>query len=250
MTRFGCAALTRRIERRLVSELALEPRALPPELERLTGTFRGQTTTLEARAYSGPRLAYARFVEVESAGPGRGLDIEVDINLDINLDIGNALALPRAEFALPVLGVDLVEVGSDSALVIADLSPMTDDRAERARESAVLGRHRPTALGRRSELPAWALEWFSADALSARFSPDQAVAPEAAVMAYVEAFVELVHAGRTDPGQSALVARRQQAYSSAHLERDRGLLLLRRLFEPALAERFLREILFPERVQT
>lgn len=246
MTQFACAALTRRIERRLVSELALEPRALPPELALLQGSFRGRDVTLQARAYSGPRLAYARFVEVESTGLG----LDRHVSPRVELDIGNVLALPATEFALPLLGVDLVEVGRDSALVVADLSPMTDDPRERAHESAVLGRHLPADLGSRRELPAWAFEWFSADALSVRVGPDQRDAAEAAVMAHVEAFIELARASRPEPDRCDRIARRQRAYSAAHRERDRGLLLLRRLFEPALADRFSSEILFPDRVQT
>jgi hypothetical protein len=229
---FAFAELVRRIERRAVEELSLEPRALPAELSELNGTFRGAPATLLARAYSGPRLAYVRFVEVKSR----------------HLDIGNVLALPRAEFDVPVLGIDLVEVGRDTAMVVADLSPMTEQPRERAEQRVVLARHqRPgTKLGAASELPDWAREWFSDDALSARVSPAQASESDAAVNAYVAAFVELVRASNPQPERAELVATRQQAYAAAHRERDRGLLLLRRIFEPALAGRFASEVLFPE----
>lgn len=234
MRGFAFAELVRRIERRLVSELSLEARALPPELATLQGTFRGEPATLEARAYAGPRLGYMRCVEVRSR----------------DLDIGNVLGLPRAEFALPVLGIDLVEVGRDTAVVVADLSPMTEGRAERAEQHALLARHRPSsaALGAASELPDWAREWFSDDALAARVGPGEAGASEAAVGAYVAAFIELVRRAEAEPAGAALISSRQRAYSAAHRERDRGLLLLRRMFDPALADRFMREVLFPEQV--
>jgi hypothetical protein len=38
---------------------------------------------------------------------------------------------------------------------------------------------------------------------------------------------------------------RQRAYSTSHLTDDRALQMLGRLFEPGLASRFLREVLFP-----
>ena len=40
----------------------------------------------------------------------------------------------------------------------------------------------------------------------------------------------------------------QSRYCAAHRKDDRGLMLLHKLFEPTLAERFLREVLFPERM--
>ena len=122
----GFAAVVGRIERRLVAELALEPQPLPRELARLDGSFRGEPATLVARAYAGPRLGYVRCVEVTSR----------------HLDIGNVLALPRREYALPVLGIDLVEVRRETAVVVADLSPMSESASERAHELAVLARHR------------------------------------------------------------------------------------------------------------
>lgn len=234
MSRFGFAELVRRIERRLVGELSLEARPLPPELSRLDGTFRGEPATLEARAYSGPRLGYVRFVEVRSR----------------DLDIGNVVGLPRVEFPLPVLGVDLVEVGRDTAVVVADLSPMSEDAPERAEQSRALARHRASSAGlASSELPDWAREWFSDDALCARVIPAQASASEASTLAYAAAFVDLVREARAEPARAERIMSRQEAYAAAHRERDRGLLLLRRMFEPIVADRFLREVLFPEQVR-
>jgi hypothetical protein len=39
---------------------------------------------------------------------------------------------------------------------------------------------------------------------------------------------------------------RELDYFRAHRERDRGLMLLCRIFQPSVADRFLREVLFPE----
>lgn len=235
MSAFAFAELVRRVERRSIAELSLEPRALPAEIAQLHGTFRGEPARLVARAYASPRLAHVRFVELQSR----------------HLDIGNVLALPRAEFGLPVLGVDLVQVGRDTALVVADLSPMTEQPSERAEQRAVLARHQPPGaeLGSPYELPDWARAWFSDAALAARVSPDQAAQSEAAVSAYFAAFAELVRASKPQPERAELVARRQRAYAAAHREHDRGLLLLRRMFGPALADRLSNEVLFPEGVR-
>jgi Ferredoxin-dependent bilin reductase len=230
----GFVALVRASERRLVRELGLEPYPLEPELARLDGDFRSQPATLVARAYTGPGLRYARFVELESQG----------------LEIGNVVLFPSAELPLPVLGVDLVEVGRETAVVVADLSPMTDEAGVRGQQHAVLARHRAqgTPLAAAGELPAWAAEWFSSLAVSARVSAEQAPAAVGTVNAFVSAFIELAQGALPDPTAAACRSSRQEAYSAAHREHDRGLLLLRRIFEPALADRFLREVLFPERL--
>jgi hypothetical protein len=230
----GFVALVRASERRLVRELRLTPHPLEPELARLDGAFRSQPATLVARAYTGRGLRYARFVEIESPG----------------LEIGNIVLFPSPELPLPVLGVDLVEVGRDTAVVVADLSPMSEDAGVRARQLAVLARHRadcpPLALS--GELPAWAAEWFSSLAVSARIGAEQAPAAVSAVDAFVSAFIELAQSAVPDAAAAAQLSRRHEAYSAAHREHDRGLLLLRRMFEPTTADRFLREVLFPERL--
>jgi len=81
-----------------------------------------------------------------------------------------------------------------------------------------------------------------------RVGVEQAEASGAAVLPYVAAFIELVRTGAADALGAEQTTRRQNAYSAAHRERDRGLLLLRRIFEPSLADRFLKRVLFPEEV--
>ncbi len=231
---FGFVPLVRAIERRLVRELELARHPLEPELARLEGSFRGEPATLVARAYTGPGLRYARFVGLESEG----------------LEIGNVALFSRAELLLPVLGVDLVEVGRDTAVVVADLSPMTDDAGVRERQLAVLAGRRAEGprLDACAELPGWAAQWFSSLAMSARISAEQSPAAMGAIDAFVSAFIELARSAVPDRAAVAAVASRQQAYADAHREHDRGLLLLRRIFEPETADLFLRRVLFPEKL--
>jgi hypothetical protein len=60
-------------------------------------------------------------------------------------------------------------------------------------------------------------------------------------------FVELVRAAPAADHERD-VAGWQGRYCAAHRQDDRGLTLLHKMFEPTLAERFLREVLFPERI--
>jgi hypothetical protein len=231
---FGFAATLRRLEARLVRELSLAPVELPRELARLEGAWRDEPALLEARAYRGPRIRYARFVELRGA----------------ELEIGNALCLAVPELPLPILGVDLVGLGRDTAVVVADLSAVASEEDRRAEQLAVLREHRAKGpmLPRAGELPAWAASWFSDEALLARVGLDQVASVDPALSEFAAAFVQLAEATTPDPHGTIHVATRHAAYCEAHLLHDRGLQLLRRIFEPTLAERFLREVLFPERL--
>lgn len=222
-----------RAERALREGLALRSVAIPPELARLAGTFRGARVTLEARAYRGPHTAYARVVRVSGA----------------ELEIVNVLCLSTPERALPILGVDLVALARDTLVAVADLSPLHPEPATRARQLAPLARRRlerPFELPA-GELPAWCVDWFSPEALLTRVPARALPLVAEAVHAYVEAYVELARTSEPDGSVVEAVSAGQRGYARAHVEHDRGLGLLKKLFDPTLAERFLAEVLFPER---
>ena len=233
----GFVQLVRDIESRLVEALGLGPHTIPADLGRIDGVFRDKPAALEARAYGGGSARYARFVELSSG----------------DLEIGNILIVPRPELPLPVLGVDLVSLGRETAVVVADLSPVTLDGERRELERAVLERHRassPSLSEQQSELPGWASTWFSSGALCARVPVERAREAATAVGDFVTAFLELERECPSDPGGGERVSARQHEYCAAHRAEDRGLLLLRRIFQPQRADRFLREVLFPERLPT
>lgn len=226
---FGFSAAGTQTERRLVSALGLEPLTLPPELGRLVGSWKGSPVALAARAYAGARVGYARFVEIVGG----------------NLEIVNVLALARPRYPAPMLGADLVGLGRDIAVVVCDLSPVPGapepplPPAEQARLQAL---DLP-----RAALPDWCQPWFSPQALCTRVAAARAESASAALQLFAERFVEVVRAA-PEAERERDVADWQGRYCAAHRNDDRGLALLHKLFEPTLAERFLREVLFPERL--
>ncbi len=229
----GLDALSAQAERALARGLGLRAVTVPPELARLEGTFRGAPVLLEARAYRGPHTAYARVVQVR--GP--------------ELAILNVLCLSAPERALPILGVDLVALARDTLVAVADLSPLHPDPAVRARQLEPLARRRrerPLALPA-GELPAWCAAWFSPEALLTRVPAGALPLVTEAVHAYVDAYVELARTSEPDANAVDAISAGQRGYARAHIEHDRGLALLKKLFDPALAERFLTQVLFPER---
>jgi hypothetical protein len=216
----------------LIRALDLVPAPLPAELARIEGQWKDAPVVLDARAYRGERVAYARFVSIQGE----------------NLEIGNALCLSAPAYPLPILGVDLVGLGKDTVVAVADLSPILDqpDARDRQLRGLATRRARGPALPSGGELPAWCSAWFSPHALFTRAPSARCVDVAHAIEDYWRAYAELAVAAEPGAG-AARVEGAQRDYCVAHLEHDRGLQMLRKLFEPALADRFLREVLFPER---
>jgi phycocyanobilin:ferredoxin oxidoreductase len=223
------ASATAAVEALLVRSLELGPLLLPPELATIDGKHKGQPVRLEARAYSGPRIRYARFVRIQGGG----------------LDIGNVLCLPAPEYPLPMFGADLVSLARVTAMVVADLSPVPGAPSAGAELAAI--RAAQPDLPSAGELPEWALRWFSPEPLFARVDVGSREAALAALLGYASVFSELAQRAAAAPERAAATLRWQHAYCAAHREEDRGLMLLSKLFERERALRFLREILFPER---
>jgi phycocyanobilin:ferredoxin oxidoreductase len=188
-------------------------RAVPGE--RAAGTFRGEPVELEVRAHEGGPFRFARFIEVRGAG----------------LEIGNILCLPRRDLLLPIFGADLVRIGAQPAMIAADLSPVAGE------DVSAVSAGRP-ALPEAGELPAWAQQVFSPHALYTRVSDGQLDDARRAFLFFPRTLMAL-HAV---PGDSSPAQRR---YCVAHLEDDKGLQLLARMFGDAWARRFLRDVMFP-----
>jgi phycocyanobilin:ferredoxin oxidoreductase len=227
---FGFGVLCSATEQSLVRALQLQALPLPAELVRLAGSWKGQPVTLSARAYAGPRIGYARFVEIAGAG----------------LDIGNVLLLSEAEYPLPMLCADLVGLGKDTGVEVADLSPVPPLREQAPLSEQDMSQLRGLALPPGGELPAWCGPWFSAQPLFARVAPQHAPAVAAALEVLCQRFLQLAGACEAQPGAALAVAQWQAQYCEAHRRDDRGLNLLHKMFDPALADRFLRRVLFPE----
>jgi phycocyanobilin:ferredoxin oxidoreductase len=222
VTPFDLAGILRANEAMLVAALGLEPLPLPRELAAMDGEWKGEAVRMRARAYAGARIRYARFVAIESNA----------------LEIVNMLCLSRPEWPLPILGVDLVDLGRGAAVAAADLSPATPEHP--APEMP-----RAPSLISAGELPGWCARWFSPHALFARVPPGERAALAERIGACCRVFAETAAGAERHGPSAAAVAARQAAYAEAHLEEDRGLQLLTRMFDPQLATRFLREVLFP-----
>jgi hypothetical protein len=206
---FGFNAALDAIERRMVRDLKLESVPAFGEWSERTGSWKGDPVRWRAIAWEGPRVGLFRTVRVSSEG----------------LEIVNVLAWARAPLAAPILGIDLVAARHDSAIVVADLSPLDPTPTPNA------------------ALPAWAQRIFSPTPIVERVTVDSAPSVLDRVQAMTANFVTLVlGAGAADPcWRDAAIER----YRLAHLDDERMRTMLNHMFGAAHAERLLHTVLFP-----
>ena len=197
----------------------MRPVALDPQLAFAAGSLKGVEIRLEARGYAGGAIAFARFVELWGG----------------TLEITNLLCLPLTSCALPILGADFVSVSSQSALVAADLSPVP---------GSVPVAPLVHALPSGGKLPDWCDRVFSPQPLFSRVGADRRDEACAAVLECVDQFCALAAAGGP-AGSEREIAQAQRGYARAHLDDDKGLAMLGRIFGDAWAQRFLSEVMFP-----
>lgn len=228
----GVLAIGDACERALTERFALRALALDPAVAGARGAWKGEPAVVDARAYTGGPLRYARVVRVV-AGP---------------LAIANVLGVSHHALGLPILGIDLVALGTrDAAMVAADLTPtLPAGRARDAQLAAASDLVGPDpALPPGGELPGWCREWFSPRALYVRPAAAELPVAGEALARRIAALAGLAAAATPDPARAAVVARRVDGYFQAHRTEDKGLGLLGRMFGFAWMEQFVAEILFP-----
>ena len=207
---FGFAAALDAIERRVVRDLKLESAPVFASWSEGTGSWKGDAIRWRAAAWEGPRVGLFRTVRITSE----------------HVEIANVLGWARAPLAAPIFGADLVAARADSALVVADLSPLDPPGTSHA------------------ALPAWAHGIFSGAPIVERVNVASASAAVQRVEQMAAEFVSLVHAAvpAADPRAREAALDR---YRAAHLEDERMRTMLTHMFGAAHAERLLNTVLFP-----
>jgi hypothetical protein len=212
MPRFGFGAHALRLERHLADSLQLTPLPLPPEFTTREGRWKGSGATLMATAWSGPSVAFARFVSLTAPA----------------LDIGNILVMPRRDLAAPIFGADLVGARPDAGLVVADLSPVVGgpDGAPAA------------------PLPDWAAGVFSSTPVIERTSPEHVFRALGQVDDMARRFVSLL-GETTTPGDGDSILAAHARYIDAHRRDEKTAAMLANIFGGEWAAAFVDRVLYP-----
>jgi hypothetical protein len=229
---FGFVRALERAESELAARLELDRVPLPTGLSGARGVIRGTPAAIEARAYAGPKIAYARFVTLKGDG----------------VEIANLLCFGSATHRVPIFGADLVAVGPRRAMLAADLTPSTRDGAFWSELLSPLRerRARAEALPDGGELPSYCSDFFSSLYLYVRVEPPQRDAALASFDDYSAVYADLVSSSRATPEYASEISGLQRDYSLSHRKDERGLELMTKAFGTDFALPFVERVLFPE----
>ncbi|MGL5081953.1 MAG: phycocyanobilin:ferredoxin oxidoreductase [Microcoleaceae cyanobacterium] len=132
--------LANRIEATWSRHFDLEPYDFPAELGYVEGRLEGEKLTIENKCYQTPQF---RKMHLELAKVGHSLDIL------------HCVMFPRANYALPTFGTDLVGGRGQISAAIADLSPTNPERVLPPAYHAELARLPIHSFAQPREIPAW-----------------------------------------------------------------------------------------------
>ena len=120
--------------------LNLFPYDIPEDLGYVEGNLEGEKLVIENRCYQTPQF---RKLHLELAQVGD------------RLDILHCVMFPRANYPLPIFGVDLVGSQKGISAAIVDLSPVTRDRTLPKSYRYILANLLPVEFSQPRDLPPW-----------------------------------------------------------------------------------------------
>jgi phycocyanobilin:ferredoxin oxidoreductase len=225
-------ALAQRIRRCREPLPALEPLAIDPELEAISGSLDGDALFIRNEVH---RCRGLRKLHLETARLGAGLQIL------------HCVFFPDPHYDLPVFGADIVAGRGGVSAAIVDLSPVTGTLP--ATIEGPLAALERGSFAQERELPDWG-SIFSPHVLFVR--PEDGAEERrfmdhvAAVLAVLaEALAVTPPAASDDP---ATVARweGQVRYCKQQKQNDKTRRVLEKAFHPEWADRYIENLLFDE----
>lgn len=210
----------------------LEPLAVDPELEAISGSLDGEALFIRNELH---RCRGLRKLHLETARLGLGLQIL------------HCVWFPDPRFDLPVFGADIVASPAGVSAAIMDLSPVRGVLPEGI--AAALAERPPRHYSQPRELPPWG-SIFSPHVRFVR--PADAAEEGMFVEEVAEALAILAGACHHTPAQAATdpatVERwaGQLSYCKQQKQNDKTRRVLEKAFNPAWAERYIEDLLFDD----
>jgi len=209
--------------------LNLSTYPLPAELGYVEGRLEGERLTIENRCYQSPQF---RKMHLELAKVGVGLDIL------------HCVMFPNPDYALPMFGTDLVGGRGQISAAIADLSPVSRDRALPVEYQTHLAALPPPNFTQPRELPAWG-DIFSSFCLFVR--PDGAI-EESTFVERVKAFLTIhcqqAVATQPTPDLRSEILAGQKYYCTKQQQNDKTRRVLEKAFGEEWAHHYMTTVLF------
>ncbi|MEI6614962.1 MAG: phycocyanobilin:ferredoxin oxidoreductase [Cyanobium sp. ELA507] len=225
-------ALAERIRRCREELPGLEPLAIDPALEAISGSLDGEDLFIRNEVH---RCRGLRKLHLETARLGAGLQIL------------HCVFFPDSRFDLPVFGADVVAGRGVVSAAIVDLSPVEQalpegiDRALAALPQAAFTQQR--------ELPAWG-SIFSPHVLFVRpVDADEERRFIDHVASVLGVLAEAVSAGTASPPDDPATVNRWQGqlrYCKQQKQNDKTRRVLEKAFNPAWADQYIENLLFDD----
>jgi phycocyanobilin:ferredoxin oxidoreductase len=225
-------ALAQRIRHGRSRMVGLEPLAIDPALEAISGSLDGEALFIHNELHQARGL---RKLHLETAHLGAGLQIL------------HCVLFPDPRHDLPVFGADIVAGRGGVSAAIVDLSPVGDGLpAAMEAGLAALPRH---GFEQPRELPAWGAI-FSPHVLFIRPGSTQEEARFVeTVGAYLDILAQAAAASEPQaPDDPATVQRwqGQLRYCRQQKQNDKTRRVLEKAFHPAWADRYIEQLLFDD----
>ena len=213
------------------SQLETSAYDTPSDLGYVEGLLEGEKLTIENDCY---QTGQFRKLHLELAKVGK------------HLDILHCVMFPRAEFHLPIFGVDIVAGPAGVSAAIVDLSPVSPNQTLPTSYQTALGSLPPVTFSQPRALPAWG-DIFSNFCLFVRpTSAEEGTLFLEQVTQYLSIHCQL--ASEAKPIQSAAeyasILAGQRRYCSQQQQNDNPRRILERAFGSEWADRYLQTMLF------
>jgi phycocyanobilin:ferredoxin oxidoreductase len=211
---------------------ALEPLAIPAELEAISGSLDGDALFIRNEVH---RCRGLRKLHLETARLGAGLQIL------------HCVFFPDPHYALPVFGADIVAGRAGVSAAIVDLSPVGEGLPP-AILTALETRRRPP-FSQVRELPAWG-SIFSPQVLFVRPEGPQEegwfVDEVAFILELLGAAAAVAEPQPTDHPATVVRWQGQLDYCRQQKRNDKTRRVLEKAFDPHWADRYIEELLFDD----
>ncbi|MEY3464376.1 MAG: Phycocyanobilin:ferredoxin oxidoreductase [Cyanobacteriota bacterium] len=225
-------ALAERIRQSWLQLPELEPLAVDPELEAISGSLDGEALFIRNELR---RCRGLRKLHLETARLGAGLQIL------------HCVLFPDPRYDLPVFGADIVAGPGGVSAAIVDLSPVRDGLPETVADS--LAARPPRQYSQERDLPAWGTI-FSPFVRFVRPSPgeeEQRFIDE--VGEFLEVLAGAIRSGAAQPPDHPATVERWQGqlrYCRHQKRNDKTRRVLEKAFNPTWADRYIEELLFDD----
>lgn len=221
--------LADQVEKIWQEQLDLAPYDLPEDLGYVEGKMEGEKLMIENHCYQTPQF---RKLHMELAKVGNSLDIL------------HCVMFPRADYALPMFGADIVGGRGRISMAITDLSPTSEDRILPQEYDRLLTQLPKVSFSQERRFPGWG-DIFSPYCLFIQpQGPEEEQQFADRVSEYLKLHCQQAVATQPTPERESEILEGQRNYCRRQQENDKTRRVLEKAFGTEWADRYITTVLF------